>query len=58
MESSRGKEDHEYYLFIFLNVLHFKGINLICITIEECWDHNIEARITAACVLERMKEHV
>lgn len=33
------------------------GINSICNTIEECWDHNIEARITSSCVVERMKEY-
>lgn len=47
-----------YTCFYLFNNIPFQGINLICNTIEECWDHNIEARITSACVMERMNEYV
>ncbi|CAB1328723.1 unnamed protein product [Coregonus sp. 'balchen'] len=30
-----------------------QGMNLLCATITECWDHDPEARLTAHCVLER-----
>ncbi|XP_017547126.1 TGF-beta receptor type-2 [Pygocentrus nattereri] len=29
------------------------GMQLLCATITECWDHDPEARLTAHCVLER-----
>ncbi|XP_068103229.1 TGF-beta receptor type-2-like isoform X2 [Hyperolius riggenbachi] len=29
------------------------GMNFLCDTIEECWDHDPEARLTAHCVAER-----
>ncbi len=32
------------------------GMALFCKTIEECWDHDTESRISAACVIERAKE--
>ena len=31
------------------------GINAICSTIEECWDNDAEARVSASCVMERIK---
>ncbi|XP_066542266.1 TGF-beta receptor type-2 [Hoplias malabaricus] len=30
-----------------------QGMQLLCATITECWDHDPEARLTAHCVLER-----
>ncbi|KAL1254935.1 hypothetical protein QQF64_012996 [Cirrhinus molitorella] len=32
------------------------GIQLLSSTIEECWDHDPEARLTAQCVVERFGE--
>ncbi|TNM93365.1 hypothetical protein fugu_018767 [Takifugu bimaculatus] len=29
------------------------GIQIVCTSIEECWDHDPEARLTAQCVAER-----
>lgn len=29
---------------------------MICATMEECWDPDAEARVTASCVLERFSE--
>ncbi|XP_075683292.1 TGF-beta receptor type-2 [Rhinoderma darwinii] len=36
--------------------LNHQGIQLICETITECWDHDPEARLTAQCVAERFHE--
>ncbi|XP_063778349.1 TGF-beta receptor type-2 [Pseudophryne corroboree] len=33
--------------------LSHQGIQLVCETITECWDHDPEARLTAQCVAER-----
>ncbi|KAM6946069.1 TGF-beta receptor type-2-like [Aplochiton taeniatus] len=30
-----------------------QGMELLCATITECWDHDPEARLTAPCVVER-----
>lgn len=27
----------------------------LCDTIEECWDHDADARLSASCVVERIK---
>ncbi|KAM6959524.1 TGF-beta receptor type-2-like [Aplochiton taeniatus] len=32
------------------------GIQLVCGTIDECWDHDPEARLTAQCVAERFND--
>ncbi|KAI4904044.1 hypothetical protein NFI96_033864, partial [Prochilodus magdalenae] len=32
------------------------GVALVCATINECWDHDPEARLTAQCVAERFRE--
>ncbi|XP_059411567.1 TGF-beta receptor type-2-like [Carassius carassius] len=32
------------------------GVHLLSSTIEECWDHDPEARVTAQCVVERFGE--
>lgn len=31
-----------------------QGLVLLCETIEECWDHEAEARLSAGCVEERV----
>ncbi|CAB1347119.1 unnamed protein product [Coregonus sp. 'balchen'] len=31
-----------------------QGMDLLCATINECWDHDPEARLTAHCVVERI----
>ncbi|XP_053323766.1 TGF-beta receptor type-2 isoform X2 [Spea bombifrons] len=36
--------------------LNHQGIQLVCETITECWDHDPEARLTAQCVVERFNE--
>ena len=28
----------------------------LCDTIEECWDHDAEARLSASCVVERVRD--
>ncbi len=33
-----------------------QGVHLLSSTIEECWDHDPEARLTAQCVVERFSE--
>ncbi|XP_069068104.1 TGF-beta receptor type-2 isoform X2 [Pleurodeles waltl] len=38
------------------NWLSHQGIQLVCETITECWDHDPEARLTAQCVAERFSE--
>lgn len=35
----------------------FQGLNSICDTMEECWDHDAEARLSASCVVERIAQH-
>ncbi|RVE50200.1 hypothetical protein evm_005223 [Chilo suppressalis] len=30
------------------------GLSVLCDTMEECWDHDAEARLSASCVLERV----
>lgn len=32
---------------------HHPGLAGICDTMEECWDHDAEARLSASCVMER-----
>ncbi|XP_039521860.1 TGF-beta receptor type-2-like isoform X2 [Pimephales promelas] len=32
------------------------GVHLLSSTIEECWDHDPEARLTAQCVVERLSD--
>ncbi|CAG05723.1 unnamed protein product, partial [Tetraodon nigroviridis] len=33
--------------------INHSGIQMVCAAIEECWDHDPEARLTAQCVAER-----
>lgn len=32
----------------------FQGLIALCDTMEECWDHDAEARLSASCVMERI----
>ncbi|KAA0203968.1 hypothetical protein HAZT_HAZT001681, partial [Hyalella azteca] len=34
--------------------LNHPGVEVMVATMEECWDHDFEARLTAACVVERL----
>ncbi|XP_071397066.1 TGF-beta receptor type-2-like isoform X3 [Centroberyx affinis] len=36
--------------------INHPGIQLVCATIDECWDHDPEARLTAQCVAERLSD--
>lgn len=36
--------------------LPLQGIQTVCETLAECWDHDPEARLTAQCVAERFSE--
>uniref|UniRef100_A0AAY5LAE8 TGF-beta receptor type-2 n=1 Tax=Esox lucius TaxID=8010 RepID=A0AAY5LAE8_ESOLU len=36
--------------------INHQGISIVCATIEECWDHDPEARLTAQCVAERFAD--
>lgn len=36
--------------------LLLQGIQMVCETLTECWDHDPEARLTAQCVAERFGE--
>lgn len=36
--------------------LPLQGIQMVCETLTECWDHDPEARLTAQCVAERFSE--
>ncbi|CAH2002857.1 unnamed protein product, partial [Acanthoscelides obtectus] len=33
---------------------HHAGLASMCDTMEECWDHDAEARLSASCVMERV----
>uniref|UniRef100_A0A3Q1CE59 Serine/threonine-protein kinase receptor n=1 Tax=Amphiprion ocellaris TaxID=80972 RepID=A0A3Q1CE59_AMPOC len=36
--------------------LSLQGLSQMCETIEECWDHDAEARLSAGCVEERISQ--
>ncbi|MEQ2315817.1 Activin receptor type-2B [Ameca splendens] len=36
--------------------LKHSGLAQICETVEECWDHDAEARLSAGCVEERISQ--
>ncbi|XP_030596818.1 TGF-beta receptor type-2-like [Archocentrus centrarchus] len=38
------------------NWINHIGIQMVCASIEECWDHDPEARLTAHCVAERFDD--
>lgn len=40
------------------NWMKHQGVAMVCATINECWDHDPEARLTAQCVAERFSEMV
>jgi len=31
------------------------GLSILCETVEECWDHDAEARLSSSCVVERLQ---
>ncbi|XP_050087772.1 activin receptor type-2A [Anopheles aquasalis] len=33
------------------------GLHAICETMEDCWDHDAEARLSSSCVLERLSQY-
>jgi len=33
-----------------------QGLNVFCDTMEECWDHDAEARLSSSCVMERFAQ--
>lgn len=35
-------------------MIDLQGLLSICDTMEECWDHDAEARLSASCVVERV----
>ena len=37
-------------------LLPLQGIQMVCASIEDCWDHDPEARLTAQCVAERLDD--
>lgn len=39
---------------IICSPLPLQGLAMLCETIEECWDHEAEARLSAGCVEERV----
>ncbi|PWA15202.1 hypothetical protein CCH79_00008652 [Gambusia affinis] len=39
-----------------LTVVPLQGIQMVCSSIEECWDHDPEARLTAHCIAERFDD--
>lgn len=39
---------------LFLSPVALQGLAQLCVTIEECWDHDAEARLSAGCVEERV----
>ncbi|KAJ8395779.1 hypothetical protein AAFF_G00028260 [Aldrovandia affinis] len=36
--------------------INHQGIQIVCATIDDCWDHDPEARLTAQCVAERFND--
>lgn len=41
-----------FYIFFF----SFQAIHTLKETIEDCWDHDAEARLTSFCVIERIMD--
>lgn len=37
-------------------LVYFQGLAVMCETIEECWDNDAEARLSAGCVEERLAQ--
>ena len=42
--------------YICAPLLPLQGIQLVCASIDDCWDHDPEARLTAQCVAERFDD--
>lgn len=42
--------------YFYAALLPLQGIQIVCASIEDCWDHDPEARLTAQCVAERFYE--
>lgn len=57
---SSVKVKFELLFIYFKNISYFfslrlrQGLGQLCETIEECWDHDAEARLSAGCVEERI----
>lgn len=47
------QSDNVFFLFSFSPP---QGLSQMCETIEECWDHDAEARLSAGCVEERISQ--
>ena len=45
-----------HYEIIIINVFLFKGLRTLKETIEDCWDQDGDARLSALCVKERFSE--
>lgn len=45
-----------FVIFTIHNCNLPQGVALVCATINECWDQDPEARLTAQCVAERFRE--
>lgn len=41
-------------MIILKSYFHFQGLRVMCDTMEDCWDHDPEARLTASCMIERI----
>lgn len=41
------------YVVFNVRTIH-QGLSILCDTMEECWDHDAEARLSASCVMERV----
>lgn len=42
---------------IVVYIALLQGLKAMCETMEECWDPDAEARLTASCVIERISLH-
>lgn len=47
-------EGHQGEACVSLSPAGVQGLAQLCVTIEECWDHDAEARLSAGCVEERV----
>lgn len=51
-----SEEPADQQLRVPVPSLPLQGIQMVCETLTECWDHDPEARLTAQCVAERFSE--
>ncbi len=42
--------------FLISNIFSFQAVHTLKETIEDCWDHDAEARLTSFCVIERIMD--